>query len=228
MLLDNINNLLEMNFSISIVFVVINIFISFCLGLLISATYRKTHKGLSYSQSFVLTIIYITTITSSVIMVIGNNLARAFALVGALSIIRFRTVVKDTKDITFIFLSLCIGLAVGTNNYFIAIFTTVFMCLAMWILFKMNFGVLQAREFILRFYFLRDGNEEDYLDVLKSNTKYLNLLHMEPTVDSKRIHLTYDVSLKEGINAKQLIDKINRLKDIEEVILVSSKSDIDY
>ena len=65
-----------------------------------------------------LTLIFVTVITAMVVMVIGNNLARAFALVGAMSIIRFRTVVKDTKDTAFVFFALASGLATGTSSYF--------------------------------------------------------------------------------------------------------------
>ena len=95
--------------------VIINLVLSFILGLLISYVYRKTHKGLSYSQSFIITAVLVTVIVAMVIMIIGNNLARAFALVGALSIIRFRTVVKDTKDTAYIFWSLAAGMAAGTG-----------------------------------------------------------------------------------------------------------------
>ena len=161
-------------------------------------------------------------------MVIGNSLARAFALVGALSIIRFRTVLKDTKDIAIVFLTLGIGLAVGTNNYFIAVSTTIFMCILMWIFFKSNYGLLHVTEFILRFYYSRQGDESEYLDLLEVTTKYINLLHMEPTEDGEKIYLTYDISLKEGGNAKDLVSKLTKIKGIEEVVLVSSKSDIDY
>jgi uncharacterized membrane protein YhiD involved in acid resistance len=218
----------EANINIAPLVIITNLVVSFILGLLISVFYRKTHKGLSYSQSFVLTIIYITVITSVVIMVIGNSLARAFALVGALSIIRFRTVIKDTKDIAVIFLSLVVGLGVGTNNYFLAVITTIFMCLVMLILFKINYGVLKGSEFILRFYYDRSSREEEYLDLLNSGTKYLNLLHMEPTEDGKKVHLTYDVSLKEGREAKDIISRLSKIEGIEDVVLVSSKSDIDY
>src|SRR6478736_3572303 len=74
----------------------------FC-GVMISLFYRITYKGYSYSSTFVNSIILLTMITTIVIMVIGNNLAAAFGLVGAMSIIRFRTAVKDTQDIMFIF-----------------------------------------------------------------------------------------------------------------------------
>ena len=228
MIYNTIDNILELNLSISVIFILINLFVSFILGFIISSVYRITHKGLSYSQSFVLTIIYLTVITTSVIMVIGNSLARAFALVGALSIIRFRTVLKDTKDIAIVFLTLGIGLAVGTNNYFIAVSTTIFMCILMWIFFKSNYGLLHVTEFILRFYYSRQGDESEYLDLLEVTTKYINLLHMEPTEDGEKIYLTYDISLKEGGNAKDLVSKLTKIKGIEEVVLVSSKSDIDY
>ena len=86
--------------------VVLNMALACILGLVISVIYKTTHKGLSYSQSFMLTVIFVTIIVSMVMMVIGNSLARAFALVGALSIIRFRTVIKDTKDTAYVFIAL--------------------------------------------------------------------------------------------------------------------------
>ena len=103
-------------FNYSPIEVVINSLIAFLLGLFIAYIYRKTHQGLSYSQSFVLTIIFVTIIIGIVMMVIGNSLARAFALVGALSIIRFRAVVKDTKDTAYVFMALAVGMAAGTGN----------------------------------------------------------------------------------------------------------------
>ena len=111
--------------------ILINMGLAVILGMLISFVYKITHKGLSYSQSFMLTIVFITIIVSMVMMVIGNNVARAFALVGALSIIRFRTVVKDTKDTAFIFLALSAGMAAGTSSYFLAtIGTTIVLVVA--------------------------------------------------------------------------------------------------
>ena len=101
--------------------ILINLTLSFILGVVVSLIYKRTHKGLSYSQSFMITNIFVSVIVCMVIMIIGNNLARAFALVGALSIIRFRTVVKDTKDTAYIFWALAVGMASGTGSYFLAL-----------------------------------------------------------------------------------------------------------
>lgn len=107
-------------FALSYTEMAVNILVAMLLGFIISYLYRTTHRGLSYSQSFTLTILFVTVIVAVVMMVIGGSLARAFALVGALSIIRFRTVIKDTKDTSYVFLALAIGMAAGTSNYFLA------------------------------------------------------------------------------------------------------------
>ena len=207
--------------------VIINALLAFILGLVIAYQYRKTHQGLSYSQSFVLTLIFISITIAIVIMVIGNSLARAFALVGALSIIRFRTVVKDTKDTAYVFMALAIGMACGTSNYFIAVFATLFMSIVAWILFKFNFGVQKASDFILRFYFDKT-KKEAYLDKINDASESNALLHMEPSGDGNTLYLTYDISLKESVEVNNFLSDFSKTEGISEVVLVSSKNDVDY
>ncbi|MEJ2051098.1 MAG: DUF4956 domain-containing protein, partial [Calditrichota bacterium] len=98
-------------FSLSAGQVIINISVALLCGFIISLFYKWTYRGPNYSSNYVNSIIVLAMITAVVIMVIGNNLARAFGLVGAMSIIRFRTAVKDTQDIVFIFFALAVGLA---------------------------------------------------------------------------------------------------------------------
>jgi len=207
--------------------VVLNSLVAFILGLFIAWTYKKTHQGLSYSQSFVLTIIFVTIIIGFVMMVIGNSLARAFALVGALSIIRFRTVVKDTKDTAYVFMALAVGMGAGTGNYFIAVYATAFMSGVAWILYKFNFGVQKSSDFILRFYF--DKTKDDsYVNFINEHSQNNALLHMEPSGDNKKLYMTYDISLKEEIEMNDFLSKFSKKDGITEVVLVSAKNDITY
>ena len=118
--------------------IIFNLILSFFYGLLVSFVYKKTHKGMSYSQSFMITNIFLSVIVCMVIMTIGNSVSRAFALVGALSIIRFRTVIKDTKDIVYIFWSLSAGIACGTGNYFLVLASATIITLVAYILYKTN------------------------------------------------------------------------------------------
>ncbi len=216
------------NFNYSIIEVMINSLVAFVLSMIIAYTYKKTHQGLSYSQSFVLTIIFITIIIGFVMMVIGNSLTRAFALVGALSIIRFRTVVKDTKDTAYIFWALAVGMGAGTGNYFIALYATLFMSLIAWIMFKFNFGVQSSSDFILRFYYHKTSQEDGYVNFINKNSTNNALLHMEPSGDDKTLYLTFDISLKEEVNMNDFLAEFSKIKGISEVVLVSAKNDITY
>jgi len=168
--------------------ILMNMALAFALGLIISYVYKVTHKGLSYSQSFMLTIVFVTFIVAVVMMVIGNNLARAFALVGALSIIRFRTVIKDTKDTAYIFLGLAAGMAAGTSTYFLSIAGVGFFSLVAFALHATNYGSFYKSEFLLRFRSLTVEGEPAYSGIIAEFARSSNLLHVESSGDGQHLN----------------------------------------
>ena len=212
--------------------IIINIIISFFYGLLISYIYKKTHKGLSYSQSFMITNIFLSVIVCVVIMTIGNSISRAFALVGALSIIRFRTVIKDSKDIVYIFWSLTAGLACGTGSYFLVFASASLISIIALILHKTNFGSIYKSEFILQFtYFAKNTEsktEASYLKILKDNCSNFTLLNSEPKNENKSIRLAFDINLKEDCDVNKFILDISNSNYISEANIVASHNDVDY
>ena len=210
--------------------IIINLILSFILGLIISVVYKFTHKGLSYSQSFMITNVFVSVIVCMVIMIIGNSLARAFALVGALSIIRFRTVVKDTKDTAYIFWSLASGMAAGTGSYFLAISGTIIITSIALILDKTNFGSIIKSEFILQFRTISNNNEISKLfnDVISKYSKSSTLLSSESSEDGKSIKLSFDIVLKEENNQTELISELSKIKGLTEIVVIAAKSDVDY
>ena len=210
--------------------VVINLILAFILGLVISTVYKKTHKGLSYSQSFMVTNIFVTVIVCMVIMIIGNNLARAFALVGALSIIRFRTVVKDTKDTAYIFWSLASGMAAGTGSYFLAIAGNIILTIIAFILYKSNFGSIVKSEFILQFRIKKADQvlTEKYTAVISKFTKSSTLLNSETSADNETIKITLDILMKDEMDQNKLISEVSEIAGISEVIIIAAKTDVDY
>ena len=207
--------------------ILLNLSLAFALGMIVSYVYKSTHRGLSYSQSFMLTLVFVTIIVSAVMMIIGNNLARAFALVGALSIIRFRTVVKDTKDTAYVFLSLAAGMAAGTSSYFLAITGVAFTSIVAIVLHIGNYGTLYKSEFILRFRTVRD-NDTNYSPVINEFTKSAGLLHIEPSAGGDTTKLTFDIVMKKDANPNSFSSKIAELEGVTEVALIASKSDADY
>jgi hypothetical protein len=131
-----------------------------------------------------------------VLLVIGTNIARAFTLVGALSIIRFRTAIKDPKDVGFIFFVMVVGMACGTKFYPVAIITTFVGCGLTYFMTYSNFGQKGLAQDILEMYF---PITEDYAKILSPifirHLKYYSLLSVD-TVDSKTNRLSFIVTFK--------------------------------
>ena len=210
--------------------VVLNMALACILGLVISVIYKTTHKGLSYSQSFMLTVIFVTIIVSMVMMVIGNSLARAFALVGALSIIRFRTVIKDTKDTAYVFIALAAGMAAGTSSYFLAVAGVVIVSAMALVLHSMNFGSIVKSELILRFR-TSPRASDTYQQVLDKFTNQANLLQMEPSGDTgeeRTVFMTFDVVMKQEDAVEDMVKELDTVSGVSELKVIASKTDIDY
>ena len=120
------------------------------LAFVLAHVYRYTHRGTSYSQSFIVTMFIMAVATSVVMLIIGSNIARAFSLVGALSVIRFRTAVKDARDTGYLFAAMIAGMGCGTQFYSAAIAMVAFLSLLMVGIYKLDFGIKGKVESILR------------------------------------------------------------------------------
>jgi len=131
--------------------IVLSLLLAFILGQILAWVYYFTHSGLSYSRSFVQSLILITVIIAMVMGVIGNNIITAVGLMGALAIVRFRNIIKDTRDIAFIFSSLVIGMAAGSHRFGTAIVGTLILCFIIVYLYLTDFGTHQPHNGFLRF-----------------------------------------------------------------------------
>ncbi|WP_325199490.1 DUF4956 domain-containing protein [Oscillibacter sp.] len=100
--------------------VLIRVGMSILFGLLIFVSYRLTHEGSIYSTKFNITLLTLTILTTMVMTVIGNNVALSLGMVGALSIVRFRTSIKDSRDTTYIFWTIIIGICCGVGDFMVA------------------------------------------------------------------------------------------------------------
>lgn len=101
--------------------------IALILGLIIFTTYRITFSGVMYNRKFNVSLVMLTLVTAMVMLVISGDIALSLGMVGALSIVRFRTAVKDPRDTAYIFWCISVGLSVGTQNYMVAIVGTLFL-----------------------------------------------------------------------------------------------------
>ncbi len=206
----------------------LNMSLALLLGLLLASVYRYTHKGLSYSQSFTVTIVFVTTIVAITLMAIESSLARAFALVGAMSIIRFRTVVKDTKDTAYVFAGLAVGIAAGTSSYALAVLGGAFISVVALALHKSNFGADAKGEFMIHFTFDQRKSSGDYLDVLRKYCRHSRVLHLEPSPDGEFVNSTIDVALKNNQDIHAFIAEYARVDGVSDVRLTTSRNEVDY
>jgi len=216
------------NFSI-IIQVVLTIALSFILSLFIAWIYQKTHKGLSYSQSFIFTLIILGVVVSLVMMIIGHSLARAFALLGAFSIIRFRTVVKDTKDTAFVFFVLAMGMAVGTDNYLIATVGTIIISLIIWWLSKKNYGSLRKYDYILNFY-IESGLTADktYTNLFNDFLSQQILLNVNSRDKGTKLELVFNIKFFSDKESSKFVRELGLIPGISNIRLLTSKNDIEY
>ncbi len=199
-----------------------NLTVALVCGVLISLFYRATYKGVSYSSHYVISVIMLAMITALVIMVIGNNLARAFGLVGAMSIIRFRTAVKDTQDIMYIFFSLAAGLACGAGMYAIAITSTLFIGFSLMIATAVYAENPAKREYLLQIVHLgtqpQKGIFEPILD--KYLSKY-NLVNVKTLKDDRGeiMEFSYYVMLRSEKMSSRLLSDLKELEMVDKVNL---------
>jgi|TARA_B100001971_G_C18143393_1_gene511651 uncharacterized membrane protein YhiD involved in acid resistance len=206
----------------------VNLMMAFALGIIMSLAYKSNHKGLSYSQSLVFSFVLLSIAAACVIMVIGNNLARAFGLVGALSIIRFRTVVKDTKDTAYVFFALAIGLASGTSLYTIAVISTVVFIAVDTILTRTNFASIRKHEYIVRFSFNPQKQTDDaYKDAFERHLVFSHLVDLN-VISDDNIEYSYNMQLKKDTKLNEFVGELNKIEGMSNINIVTSKMDIEY
>jgi uncharacterized membrane protein YhiD involved in acid resistance len=114
------------------------------LGQVVAWVYMWTHSGVSYTRSFTQSLVLLTIVVSLVMFVIGNSIVTAFGLIGALAIIRFRNVLKDTRDTVYVFFSLVLGMALGSQRHLAALVGTIALLVVALYLHLTRFGSLAS------------------------------------------------------------------------------------
>jgi uncharacterized membrane protein YhiD involved in acid resistance len=208
-----------------VVFVIV---LSFLLSLVIGWVYQNTYRGVSYTQSYVHTLILLTMVVSIVMLVVGSNIARAFSLVGALSIVRFRNAVKDTRDVGFIFYAMAIGMAIGSRFYLLGVISTFVIAFLWWGMSTTNLYAKDTREQILKVRLPGDMRYETLFDTVFARfLKRYNLISVETVQAGTQTELIYGVELKKQDDAQDLLSELRRLNDNNKVSLLTGHHEVD-
>ncbi|WP_166239856.1 DUF4956 domain-containing protein [Paenibacillus turpanensis] len=207
----------------------LTILISFTLGAIISFTYMKTSGGTGYSQNFMLTMVVLPAIVAIIVLMIGNNIARAFSLAGAFSIIRFRSAPGDPKDIAYVLFTMAAGLACGVGSFDYAVLFTISLCVLMFILKAVNFGAKKAAQKTLKVTIPESlSYEEAFDEVFKEYNVAYELKKVRTTELGSLYELMYTVTLDNQMNQKAFIDAIRCRNGNLDISLTMSPTTPDY
>ncbi len=208
----------EMQAKMPIETVFLVLIIAFIVAMIIYLTYKNTYTGVMYNPRFNVSLIMITMVTTIVMVVIGSNISVSLGMVGALSIIRFRTAVKDPRDTAFIFWCVVSGLACGTQNYTIVLAGSVVICLVLFIFKK----VVAGDDKYLLIIKGDDLNTSAIDKFVEKNTKYYSC--KGKYIKNSKVELIYDIKLKKK-NDDSIVNALKDNINIETVNLVANNTD---
>jgi hypothetical protein len=199
----------EVASAISVPTALVTLVVSFVVGIIISLTYMKTSERESYSQNFALTMVLTPAVISVIILLIGSNIARAFSLAGAFSIIRFRSAPGEPKDIAFVLFTMAAGLAAGVGLYGYALLFAVLMCAVMFLLHLTKFGRRKNVAQLLKINVPENLNYEGVFDeVLDEYTNSYELQKIKTADLGSLYQLNYSVTMRAGVNRKDFMDAL--------------------
>ncbi|HJJ30921.1 MAG TPA: DUF4956 domain-containing protein [Methanocorpusculum sp.] len=201
--------------SFSVTDVIVSMALAFVIGLFIVFIYKKSFTGVMYSSGFSLSLVAMSLITTMIILAIGSNLILSLGMVGALSIVRFRSAVKDPLDIVYIFWAISAGIVLGAGFIPLAVFGSVFIGIVLYF-----FSIKKPRDkpYILIVNCADESTEKSVNSLLESTVKKLVL--RSKTIDpSGNIELTAEVRLPKMESG--FVNKVSAVPGVSNAVLVS-------
>jgi hypothetical protein len=218
-IIELIQNAIVQQFTgtISLSSILLSLITSFVIALFILVVYKRTYNGVVMSKSFSLLLVLLAMVTSLAVRTISSNLALSLGMVGALSIVRYRTAVKDPMDTGFIFWAIMAGIMAGIGLYLIAIISA----LALGVLFMLVFGfeVKKSSQFLLIIRYDSLAHEA----VLTALTKLPKHKLRNKTMVGSKIELTFDIEIK--LYEEQVVDPLKAIVGVDSVNLISYQHD---
>ncbi len=196
---------------------ILSLLVAFAIGLFIVYIYRKTYTGVVYSKSFSLCIILLAMVTSMIIRTISSNLALSLGMVGALSIVRFRTAVKEPVDTGFMFWGITAGIMSGAGLYLVSILGSALLGLLYVISYSMGFKVSSNYLLVIKY------DASAHTEVSKIMKKITKKKLKSKTLSKNVIELTFEIELKEV--KEEIVDQFNGIEGVKNASLISYQND---
>ncbi len=215
----NFNDIFKSSFldnvsQFSVLDTIIGLTVAFVIGLFIFIIYKKTLTGVMYSSGFALTLLGLSLVTTLVIMAVTSNVVLSLGMVGALSIVRFRTAIKEPVEIVFLFWALAAGIVVGAGMIPLAIIGSIIIGV---ILLLFANRKIQNNPYILVLSCINEKAEEAVMSVLDKSVSHYVV--KSKTVNASGIELTAELRTKDATTS--FVNRITDLQGVENATLVS-------
>ncbi len=192
--------------------------LAFLCGQLIAWVYMFTHTGLSYSRTFVSSLIIIPITVALVMMVLDNNLVTAFSLLAVFAIVRFRNILRDTLDTVYILSLIVIGMACGTQKFTTAIMGVGIVSIALTYIWYTNFGSRQRYDLILNLNWNQPlAHIKRFEKFLKKHSINFKLASQSSGGDVETAHLSYRLRLRDPDRVDELLDEVKTFEGVSQV-----------
>ena len=213
--------------SVGPVQVVISLLVSLVLALMTAFVYRLTHSGYAYSRSYNITMVSVAMVITLMMTVIGNYLALSLGLIGALSVIRFRTAIKDPKDIAYLFICIAIGLACSTRDYMIAGVGALVINATLLALHYLRFGAVMTSDYVLTYSI--EGPQADAEQFVTKAREAFSKISFRSYCKLSDAESQYVYSLKLGkLSEEQAIAFLEKeLPQIRNVSLIAPEANVE-
>jgi uncharacterized membrane protein YhiD involved in acid resistance len=200
----------------------------FVLTTIIAVVYERTYQGLSYSRGLVQSMILGGIISCLLMISIGDNIARGIGIVGSLAIIRFRTNLREPRDLVFVFAALGIGVSCGVQSYATAIVGTAVFCLVSYALHVSPFGARRKIDGLLRFQLpAQPEAAQKVTQILKDATRHFVLVTMRDVAQGQAFDYSYQVKLEDPSDNEKLIAELRKLKDIRGLTYINQEATVE-
>ncbi|MGD8402414.1 MAG: DUF4956 domain-containing protein [Anaerolineales bacterium] len=201
--------------------IVFSLVLAIVLGFVISQVYKHTHLGLNYEISFLTTLILLAPIVAAVMMFIQGSLALSLGLVGSLSIIRFRTPIKDTRDMVFLFWVIAIGLGCGIYNWTLVVVFSLLIFITIIILYLTRYGQSRNKDYVLVLSGDSSYPDSEVESILKRYTFDVRVRSRESENDLWEIIFEVRFTEAVGEESKQLVQELQALSGVSKVSLLA-------
>ncbi|MFW5844733.1 MAG: DUF4956 domain-containing protein [Planctomycetota bacterium] len=207
--------------------IVIGLLCSFVLSQLVAWTYIQTYRGFSYARSFVHALILSSLATAIVVGAIGDSVALGLGVLGALTVIRFRTQIRDARDIVFLFACLGIGLASGAGAYMVATAGCIAFCMVAFYLALSPFASLHTYEGLVRAVLTAPEAMDRVQQVFAECCQRAELDSVREGLDGTGNECTWQVRLRDPSYRDVLVNRLRRLEHVEEASLVMQRATVE-